>query len=85
MRGLGNITSIPTIGWASTVAIVPGNGYVAYSEGMFYRIYVVEELVGTSGGIIGYTFKYQAPFAGRDEELKLSQTSVTLDAEMPQQ
>ena len=81
MRGLGNITSIPTIGWASTVAIVPGNGYVAYSEGMFYRIYVVEELVGTSGGIIGYTFKYQAPFAGRDEELKLSQTSVTLDAE----
>lgn len=81
MRGLGNITSIPTIGWASTVAIVPGNGYVAYSEGMFYRIYVVEELVGTSGGIIGYTFRYQAPFAGRDEELKLSQTSVTLDAE----
>jgi hypothetical protein len=54
---------------------------VAYSEGMFYRIYVVEELVGTSGGIIGYTFRYQAPFAGRDEELKLSQTSVTLDAE----
>lgn len=81
MRGLGNITSIPTIGWASTVAIVPGNGYVAYSEGMFYRIYVVEELVGTSGGIIGYTFRYQAPLAGRDEELKLSQTSVTLDAE----
>lgn len=81
MRGLGNITSIPTIGWASTVAIVPGNGYVAYSEGMFYRIYVVEELVGTSGGIIGYTFRYQAPFAGRDEELKLSQTYVTLDAE----
>lgn len=54
---------------------------MAYSEGMFYRIYVVEELVGTSGGIIGYTFRYQAPFAGRDEELKLSQTSVTLDAE----
>ena len=41
----------------------------------------MEELVGTSGGIIGYTFRYQAPLAGRDEELKLSQTSVTLDAE----
>lgn len=81
MRGLGNITSIPKTGWASTVAVVPGNGYVAYSEGMFYRIYVQEELVSTTGGVIGYTFKYQAPFAGRDEELKLSQTSVTLDAE----
>lgn len=81
MRGVGNITSIPTTGWATTVAVVPGSGYVAYSGGIFYRIYVVEELVGTSGGIIGYKLKYQAPFAGRDEELKLSQTSVTLDAE----
>lgn len=80
MRGLGNITSIPKTGWATTVAVVPGNGYVAYSEGMFYRIYVVDELVGTSGGIIGYTFRYQAPFAGKDEELKLDQTAVTLDS-----
>lgn len=80
MRGLGNVTSIPKNGWATNVAVVPGNGYVAYSEGMFYRIYVVEEVVGTTGGVIGYTFKYQAPFAGRDEELKLSQTSVTVQA-----
>ncbi len=81
MRGLGNITSIPKTGWATTVAVVPGNGYVAYSMGSFFRIYVEAELVGTTGGVIGYKLKYQAPFAGRDEELKLSQTSVTLDAE----
>lgn len=81
MRGLGNITSIPKTGWAATVAVVPGNGYVAYSMGSFFRIYVEAELVGTTGGVIGYKLKYQAPFAGRDEELKLSQTSVTLDAE----
>lgn len=80
MRGLGNITSIPKTGWASTVAVVPGNGYVAYSEGMFYRIYVQEELVGTTGGVIGYTFKYQTPFAGRDEALTLDRTAIALQS-----
>lgn len=80
MRGLGNITSIPKTGWATTVAVVPGNGYVAYSEGMFYRIYVQEELVGTTGGVIGYTFKYQTPFAGRDEALTLDRTAIALQS-----
>ena len=37
VAGLGNITSIPKVGWTSRVAVNPGHGYVAYSNGSFYR------------------------------------------------
>ena len=38
MNGLANIKQIPTTGWASKVAVVPGNGYIAYEyHGRNYR------------------------------------------------
>ena len=70
---------IPTTGWASKVSVRSGNGYVAYSDGDFYRIFVENEIVGTTGGIIGYDVKYQAPFKGKDLELELPATSVSFD------
>lgn len=79
VKGLGNVSYIPTTGWASNVSVRSSNGYVAYSYGTFYRIYVEKEIVGTTGGIIGYDVKYQAPFKGKDLELELPATSVSFD------
>lgn len=74
VRGLGNVAHIPTTGWGGQVSVIPGHGYVAYKGTEFYRIYVIKDLVGISGGIIGSEIKYQAPFKGNDEEIKLDST-----------
>ena len=79
VKGLGNVSYIPTTGWADKVSVRNNNGYVAYSYGTFYRIYVEKEIVGTTGGIIGYDVKYQAPFKGKDLELELPATSISFD------
>ena len=79
VKGLGNVSYIPTTSWADKVSVRNNNGYVAYSYGTFYRIYVEKEIVGTTGGIIGYDVKYQAPFKGKDLELELPATSVSFD------
>lgn len=75
MKGLGNVTAIPQDGWNYSVAVNPGEGYVVrckkyYSDGQYSyvqysyaRLYVVSAIAGTSGGVIGYTIKCQAPFA----------------------
>ena len=79
VKGLGNVSYIPTTGWADMVSVRNNNGYVAYSNGSFYRIFVEKEIVGTTGGIIGYDVKYQAPFKGKDLELELPATSISFD------
>lgn len=79
--GLSQIKDIPLTGWAKSVAVVPGTAYIAkrsnysYSWGSYNftgysyaRLYVVDYIVGTSGGIIGAIVKYQSPFEGSDEE-----------------
>ena len=80
VKGLGNVSYIPTQGWADMVSVRSGNGYVAYDPYRgFYRIFVEKEIVGTTGGIIGYDVKYQVPFKGKDLELELPATSVSFD------
>ena len=81
VKGLGNVSYVPTQGWANKVSVRCDNGYVAYSYSneAFYRIFVEKEIVGTTGGIIGYDVKYQAPFKGKDLELELPATSVSFD------
>ena len=78
VTGLGNVSKIPTTGWADAVAVIPGNGYVAYIKGTFVRIYVVDFITNTAGGIIGAEVKYQYPFKGLDEALQLEKSTVTL-------
>ena len=82
VNGLGNVSTIPTTGWTNEVAVVPGNGYVAYLDNrdMFVRIYVIDYITSTGGGIMGADVKYQYPFKGVDEALKPEKTSVTLSA-----
>ena len=81
VRGLGNVANIPITGWADMVAVIPGNGYVAYSNNKFYRIYVTDCIVNTTGEVIGAVVKYQKPFNGRDEAILLGVQSVTIPAE----
>ena len=83
MKGLGNIESIPTTGWANQMGIYPNNGYVAYNRAndAYYRIFVTEYLYNTSVEIIGAKVKYQKPFCGRDEALKTETKTLSFTAE----
>lgn len=82
VKGLGNVAYIPTAGWAQRVAVVPGDGYVAYDSyyKKFYRIYVSNFISNTGGGIIGADVKYQEPFLGKDEAISLESTNLTFPA-----
>ncbi len=82
VKGLGNVSYIPVTGWEKSVAVVPGDGYVAYSPTFkrFYRIYVSDFITGTDGGIIGANVKYQVPFLGKDEAISLETDNITLPA-----
>lgn len=63
VKGLSSIKKIPTTGWAEQVAIMPGYGYVIRAwHDDYIRLYVVQYMENTSGGIMGCTIKYQAPW-----------------------
>ena len=73
VNGLSRINSIPNSGWASKVAVQPGKGYIIRSKNptgnygnsyynqfcKYARVYVVDWIEGTSGGILGATIRYQ--------------------------
>ena len=61
VESLGYVTTIPNDGWANSVAVIPGYGYVARCSGYYARLFVVDYLISTEGGIIGATIKYQSP------------------------
>ena len=66
--GLGDIKSIPNSGFINRVACEEGYGYVVKIENtktqkIFYaRVFVIESIVSTEGGIMGAKMKYQYPF-----------------------
>jgi hypothetical protein len=68
VNGLGNVTRIPTSGWANQVAVVPGQGYVVAfrnwntEEVTYLRMYVLSWVEASTGGIIGARITYQYPF-----------------------
>lgn len=93
LKGLGNVTAIPQDGWNRSVAVNPGEGYVARLVSGYYddyvsgsyaytytyaRLYVASEITGTSGGVIGYTIKCQAPFVLAP---KFTESSIEFDAD----
>ena len=62
VNGLGSIKKIPSSGCVTITAVEPGNGYVFKISDTYARLYVVEWMISTSGGIIGTKVKYQYPF-----------------------
>ena len=83
VNGLGNVTKIPTKGWSNMVAVVPGNGYVAYDDAynIFYRIYVESYNLNSFKEIIGANVKYQKPFCPTTSKIKLPRTTITMPFE----
>lgn len=79
VNGLGNVSYIPSNGWTNKIKVTPGEGYVAYDSyrDKYYRIYVVDYITSTLGGIIGADIKYQEPFKGVDEEIQLTETALS--------
>lgn len=79
VNGLGNVAYIPSNGWTDQIKVTPGEGYVAYDtyQDKYYRIYVVDYITSTLGGIIGADIKYQEPFNGVDEEIQLTETALS--------
>lgn len=66
VKGLAGIKTIPETGWSEELAVIPRNGYILSGEAsygdyskQYARIYVVDYITSTSGGIIGATIKYQ--------------------------
>lgn len=81
VKGLGNVSAIPKTGYAGEVKVTPSHGYVYCSGSEFYRVFVTDYIVDTGGGIIGADVKYQAPFYGKNEELKTDDKSLSFKAE----
>ena len=66
VNGLSSINKVPENGWSKEVAAIPGYGYIikwikstnptVYG---YIRLYVVDWMTSTTGGIMGCTVKYQ--------------------------
>ena len=62
VKGLSNIKKVPESGWTKQVAAVPGFGYIfrmGTEQYQYARIYAVDYMTSTTGGIMGITIKYQ--------------------------
>ena len=74
VNGLSSINKVPENGWSGEVAAIPGYGYIirwekssSYDESSktwiytygYIRLYVVDWMTSTTGGIMGCTVKYQ--------------------------
>jgi len=60
VNGLGSIKAIPNGGYTGYTSVESKNGYVIKSSsGIYTRLYVVDWILSTGGGIIGAKVKYQ--------------------------
>jgi hypothetical protein len=63
VKGLGGITNPKISGGAYNVACEVGHGYLINRNNTFtfMRLYIVENIIGTTGDITGVKVKYQYP------------------------
>lgn len=60
-KKISQINTIPASGWQRQVAVIPGHGYIAkssYGITLYVKIYVVDWMKNTYGGIIGAEVQY---------------------------
>ena len=71
-KKLGAVTEIPTVGWVSQAAVIPQHTYVVKcgNGAHYYKVYVIDYIYSTYGGIIGAEVQYcQWNPGGLDSEL----------------
>lgn len=79
INSIGNITSLPSTGWAESVAVVPGTGYIVKEldgtnfNGNYSRIYVVERSDDGQFFTIKYQTPLEAPFTSESKSITLTQ------------
>lgn len=69
VNSLGNITSVPSTGFSTSVAAKVGHGYILKYSLLYYghitklsyaRLFVVDHLISANGNVAGAVVKYQA-------------------------
>ncbi len=75
INGLGNITSIPKAGWAAQVIAMERHGYIAWANGIYYRLYL--STYNAEKALV----KYQRPFLGTETEIIPTKTTVLFEKE----
>lgn len=72
IKGLGYIDKIPKKNWVRTTAVIEGNGYIAWSDGIYYRVFIDRQS--------GYQIvaKYQYPFEGNIKGIEIEKTELSL-------
>ncbi|MCL2328740.1 MAG: hypothetical protein FWC39_09570 [Bacteroidetes bacterium] len=62
VAGLGNITKVPTSGFAGRISVKPGYGYVINLGDTYVRLYVEDWVTTIRDEVIGADVKYQFPW-----------------------
>ena len=81
VRGLGDVKTIPTKGWANKIAAIEEHGYIAYSNNQYWRLFVStynNSITSTIRAVV----KFQRPFLGSEKEIKLKTSTVTVDGNL---
>ena len=68
VNSLGEVTEIPTSGWANQIAIFPGHGYIVRQNANYTRMYVADWITNTAGDIVGARIMYQSPFKNAEPD-----------------
>lgn len=82
VNGLGNITSIPSTGWAESMAVMTGAGYIMKDmdgttfRGTYSRIYVEKISDDAQFFTIRYQTPYEIPFKSEKNEIMLEQKYI---------
>lgn len=81
VRGLGNISKIPLQGWSRSMAVIPGEGYIAANEMTqeYIAIYIDDYILDSvNQGVIGFSVKYVRNHKGCDQMITLSENKLTI-------
>lgn len=71
VNGLGDITFIPRTGWTTHIAAIEQYGYIAWINGIYYRLYL--STLNSEKVLV----KYQKPFLGSEKYIIPTEKSVS--------
>jgi hypothetical protein len=73
IEGLSAITTIPKKGWTNRIAVLEDNGYIAFINDRYWRLFVGTYQNGRT------IVKYQEPFIGSETAITPEKTAVSME------